>query len=31
MKFTIPWLKDHLETKLSDNKIIENLMDQSVF
>ena len=25
MKFTIPWLKDHLETTLSDNKIIENL------
>ena len=25
MKFTIQWLKDHLETKLSDEKIIENL------
>ena len=25
MKFTIQWLKDHLETKLSDDKIIENL------
>ena len=25
MKFTIQWLKDHLETKLSDEKIIDNL------
>ena len=25
MKFTIQWLKDHLETKFSDEKIIDNL------
>ncbi len=27
MKFTIPWLKEHLETKYKDNKIIEKLTD----
>ena len=25
MKFTIGWLKDHLETKLNDSKIIDRL------
>ena len=25
MKFTIDWLKDHLNTKYQDSKIIENL------
>ena len=25
MKFTIQWLKEHLDTKLSDEKIIEKL------
>ena len=25
MKFTIDWLKDHLDTKLSDEKIIDKL------
>ena len=27
MKFTIGWLKEHLETKYKDNKIIEKLTD----
>ena len=27
MKFTIGWLKEHLDTKYSDNKIIEKLTD----
>ena len=27
MKFTISWLKEHLETKYKDNKIIEKLTD----
>ena len=27
MKFTIGWLKDHLDTKYKDNKIIEKLTD----
>ena len=27
MKFTIDWLKEHLETKYKDNKIIEKLTD----
>ena len=25
MKFTIDWLKDHLDTKLNDEKIIDKL------
>ena len=25
MKFTIDWLKDHLETKFNDSKIIDRL------
>ena len=25
MKFTIAWLKEHLDTKYKDNKIIEKL------
>ena len=25
MKFTIEWLKDHLDTKLNDEKIIDKL------
>ena len=25
MKFTIDWLKDHLETKFSDSKILMNI------
>ena len=27
MKFTIAWLKEHLDTKYKDNKIIEKLTD----
>ena len=27
MKFTISWLKEHLDTKYKDNKIIEKLTD----
>ena len=27
MKFTIGWLKEHLDTKFKDNKIIEKLTD----
>ena len=27
MKFTISWLKEHLDTKFKDNKIIEKLTD----
>ena len=27
MKFTIDWLKDHLDTKLKDAKILEKLTD----
>ena len=27
MKFTIGWLKEHLDTKYTDNKIIEKLTD----
>ena len=27
MKFTIAWLKEHLETKLKDNEIIDKLTD----
>ena len=27
MKFTIGWLKEHLDTKYKDNKIIEKLTD----
>ena len=27
MKFTISWLKEHLNTKYNDNKIIEKLTD----
>ena len=27
MKITINWLKDHLDTKLSENQIIEKLTD----
>ena len=27
MKFTIDWLKDHLDTKLKDTQIIEKLTD----
>ena len=27
MKFTIGWLKEHLDTKLKDNQIIEKLTD----
>ena len=27
MKFTIGWLKEHLDTKYNDNKIIEKLTD----
>ena len=27
MKFTIDWLKEHLDTKYQDNKIIEKLTD----
>ena len=27
MKFTIDWLKEHLDTKLKDNQIIEKLTD----
>ena len=27
MKFTIGWLKEHLETKFKDNEIIEKLID----
>ena len=27
MKFTIGWLKDHLDTKKKDNELIEKLTD----
>ena len=27
MKFTISWLKEHLDTKIQDNSIIEKLTD----
>ena len=27
MKFTISWLKEHLDTKFKDNQIIEKLTD----
>ena len=27
MKFTMGWLKDHLDTKIKDNQIIEKLTD----
>ena len=27
MKFTIGWLKEHLDTKYKDNQIVENLTD----
>ena len=27
MKFTISWLKEHLDTKYNDNKLIEKLTD----
>ena len=27
MKFTIGWIKEHLDTKYKDNKIIEKLTD----
>ena len=27
MKFTIPWLKEHLETKYNESKIIDKLHD----
>ena len=27
MKFTIDWLKEHLDTKYSDNKIVDKLTD----
>ena len=27
MKFTVDWLKDHLDTKKNDNELIEKLTD----